>query len=375
MNDNIKKLQAFLAELNASRDAYISEAQPEIVKHYRGQRKGRPPRVFNDTSFLYIRSYDGDAGLRPFSGITFWNSPDIQLHPVTDPATFTTSLQAGSIYNIRCQLHNTGDVTVPYPKLEYFLCDPTLGFDTRFARYLGVTHYKGLLLSGAHDFVDFSYQVPPSEAGHKCLFARTYSFSPLDQPLDVYDLNPRIDRHIGQKNLNIVGQAENYQFNIIHQPNMQERIDFLPLTQQAVAMLGIPMMHTMRIRGQQKESMFRKAKLELADRKNGLEIGWDRIGLKLSASGDGPGIKTQATIGKRVEAAVSAIGQSKASRASFKEVFKAFRDMNRHQVQSTVNMRIPDMGLAKGEVAGFEMVNTNLVTGQVKGGITLIVQG
>lgn len=255
MTENIKQLQAFLKELRGQREDYLGGGNERIESLYRRSQKGRPPREFKETSFLYIRSYGADTGLRPFSDIVFWNSPDLQLQLISAPETFTTELQAGSTYTIRCRLHNTGDVTVPYPKVQFYLCDPTLGFDTRFATHIGTTQYDGLLLPGMHDFLEFPYDVPPAEAGHKCLFARTYSFSPLDRPVDVYDLNPRIDRHIGQKNLHIVGQGSAYQFNIVHQPNMAERIDFLPMTRQAIAMLQLPTMEAMTIRGQKSKTI------------------------------------------------------------------------------------------------------------------------
>jgi hypothetical protein len=69
---------------------------------------------------LYIRSYNGDTGNRPLPPINFWNTPDISFTPLTGTTPLVTNeLQAGETYQVRCLLRNRGDVTVPYPKVEF----------------------------------------------------------------------------------------------------------------------------------------------------------------------------------------------------------------------------------------------------------------
>src|SRR5690606_18035557 len=152
MSPNIERIQAYIRELNAQRAAYAKKAPKLTARLYSRQSKdGRKPDTVNDSSFLYIRSYEGDAGIRPFNNILFWNSPDINISPVTDIGNFGTTLHAGHTYTINCRLHNRGDITVPFPKVEAFLTTPTLGLDTRFADLLGLTQLPGLLLPAGND--------------------------------------------------------------------------------------------------------------------------------------------------------------------------------------------------------------------------------
>ncbi len=49
--------------------------------------------------------------------------------------------------------------------------------------------------------------------------------------------------------------------------------------------------------------------------------------------------------------------------------------MNKYLMCTRLTLKIPDMGLSKGQVAALHLVNSNGVNGQMKGGITLIVMG
>lgn len=220
----------FIADLRKRREAYNQDALARLAELFR-RKERKPPEVFHDSSFLYIRSFDGDTGSRPFSNVVFWHSPDLTISPVTSVGVYTTTLQAGESYVVRTVLRNRGDLAVPSAKVELYLTDPTLGFDTRFSTRLTTLGHvpSAWVPSGGSAAADFVYTVPPTEAGHKCLFARTFSFSPLDMPVDDFALSPPIDRHVAQQNLNIIGQAQAFAFNLIHQPNALVRIGIRPL--------------------------------------------------------------------------------------------------------------------------------------------------
>ena len=240
MSVNTKKAAGFVKDLRRSREEYLKKAPGLLAKIYAGKDKRPKPDYFRESSFLYIRSYNGDIGNRPFSGIKFWDSPDININPISNSSINTTELHGGSTYTIRCRLNNKGDLMIPYPKVEFFLTDPTLGFNTTVAELLGLTQLQGLLLPASNGEAQFRYTVPASEAGHKCLFARTYSFSPLDKPFDLNALDPRLDRHIGQKNLNIIPQGSSFMFNLVHQFNTMETIEFRPMTASQVMAMQHP---------------------------------------------------------------------------------------------------------------------------------------
>ncbi|MFZ2898889.1 MAG: hypothetical protein WA004_09720 [Saprospiraceae bacterium] len=374
MPTNLENLQNTVIELYKARKEYVKNARPFLNEYFKEKgRKGL--EEFKDSSFLYIRSFDGDVGIRPFSDKNFWNSPDIELSPMEGTETYTTSLEAGKIYNIRCQLHNRGDLNIPFPKVELFLTDPTLGFDTRFARQIGLGQYQGLLPPNASRFVDFTYQIPPSESGHKCLFARTFSFSPLDKPIDVFDLNPLIDRHIGQKNLNIAAQSESFSFSLLHLPNANDRIDFVPMNTLEVATLRHPLIADYKIKEKHNEIFISKRNLSIKENQHELSLVQRQSGFQILAKGFGASIREQANIFRQVEQAVKAINKGEANHQQYRETFKEFRSMNREIQRTTFDLKIPDLGLKKGEATGFSIVCTNKVTGRIKGGITLIVTG
>lgn len=371
MTHNREELQAFLRELNERRDAYTQKA-PALTRKLYGREKG--PKVFNDSSFLYIRSYNGDIGTRPLGNILFWNSPDITITPVTGTAPLTTnSVDAGHSYRLQCQLHNRGDVMVPFPKVEFFLTVPTLGFDVRVANKLGATQMNGLLMPDGNGSAEVIYDVPATESGHKCLFARTFSFSPLDKPYDVYNLDPRIDRHIAQKNLNIVPQASPYMFNLVHLPNANERIEFVPMTMNEAIALNEPLLVNFKWKEKVDVGVFREMKLEVVGNTEGLSLKRGRKGLEVISQGKGPSLAQQEKLTRSLNRAVAQINAGKAHASQFKELFLAFRTMKDSIQKTSMQMKIPKMGLKPGEAVAWNIVNTNNVTGEVKGGITIVV--
>lgn len=376
MTENIKKLQEYLTELKREKAVYtkmLKEGNQEFFGTTGA--KGRKPEIVEDSSFLYIRSYVGDIGERPFSGIPAWNSPDINISPVTDIGNFGTTLHAGNSYNINVALHNRGDITVPFPKVELFLTTPSLGFDTRFADLIGLTQYPGLLLSGGTDSLDYIYNVPVDLSGHRCLFARTYSFSPLDKPFDPYALQPHLDRHIAQKNLNFVAQNSEYQFNLIHLPNTMERIEFVPLSRQRVLELMHPGVLKYRIGDQLSREVLAKLEVKpLGKTGRGFQIKNSGKGVEvLAEGGKGMDVREQAALMKQFAAISNP--KRKVDTETRKKIYRAFRAMNEHLTRTELTMNIPDFGLQPGQLAGVNIVNTNQVTGEMKGGITLLITG
>jgi hypothetical protein len=380
MEDNGNAAVQYVGDLQALRRRYSEEAVGELQTFFK-RRDRKPPEAFHDSSFLYLRSYDADVGVRPFSNIVHWHSPDIALSPVTSVGAYTTSLVAGETYLIRCSLRNRGDLAVPSAKVELFLTDPTLGFDTRFATNLTLgkvpTAWVG---SGASAAAEFAYAVPATESGHKCLFARTFSFSPLELPVDDFQLDPRIDRHVAQQNLNIVGQAQPYSFQWVHAPNADQRIELQPLEPQALLALRHPV---------------------LADVTPAADFprrGWGRLAgievkepatpdLTLTEAPEGVGIETadkegldldsQRELNAAVRETLQAIYAGRTRMSYHRELFARFRAMNAEARRSTFTMMIPDLGLGPGQAVGVDVrsIDANAEPPEAVGGITLIIVG
>ena len=92
-------------------------------------------------------------------------------------------------------------------------------------------------------------------------------------------------------------------------------------------------------------------------------------------SNEGIDIKQQGEMMKAVTNALQDINASKAKPSQFRELFRTYRKMNEPMQNTAFNTHIPDFSLEIGEAIGLQIVNTNLVNGKSKGGITLIVTG
>src|SRR5690606_14698183 len=219
----------------------------------------------------------------------------------------------------------------------------------------------------------FRYHVPAAMEGHKCLFARTYSFSPLDKPNDLYALQPTLDRHIAQKNLNFVPQNTEYRFNLIHLPNTQERIEFMAMSKNKVLQLLHPTVLTYRVLNQLPLASLQKMAVKPIEKVSHFRMKSGRQGIEVFAdSGKGMGIEEQARLMKAYHAMLKA-PVSRMDRAERKKLHAAVTAMNKPMMKTGFNVAIPDFGLKPGQLAGIDIVNTNNVTGERKGGITLLI--
>ncbi|PSL04416.1 hypothetical protein [Cecembia rubra] len=376
MPENLRKIHELLEEIQSIRTNYLVESSPEISRHLgRSGEDEQRPDIFNPTSFLFIRSFVGDAGNRPISGFTFWNSPDINILPLEAGTSYTTTLEAGKSYSIRCQLHNSGDLMIPYPKVEFFLCDPSLGFNTAFAIQLGLVQMDGILLAGGQGSVELKYQVPISESGHKCLFARTFSFSPLDKPDNLHILDPRHQRHVAQKNLNFVSQSSNYSFQLVHFPNTEAEIHFRTLSQFEIYEMRHPFISDFRVKGRTNQGIFRKIFLEAKKSSHDLQMNWARSGIRIITRGDGPDIQVQQQVLRSFEESLISINNGRGNRSLHQKLAKTYEELGKNMVKTNFDFKIPDFGLEKGEATGLEISAINLTNGHLIGGITLIVTG
>jgi predicted Rdx family selenoprotein len=345
------------------------------------RRDRRPPEPFHDSSFLYMRSYDADLGVRPFSGIVHWHSPDLTLSPVTGVGAYTTSLIAGDTYVVRCALRNRGDIGVPSAKVELFLTDPTLGFDTRFASNLTLGRVPSTWVPAvANAAVEFTYTVPPIESGHKCLFARAFSFSPLDLPIDDFALDPRLDRHVAQQNLNIVGQAQAYSFGMVHLPNARLRIQLRALEPEELLKLRHPVLAEVEIaREFPRRGWGRLSRLELREPGGGeLAVREAPEGLVIDAR-DRDGLHPDAVreLKTAVRDVLRAVQAGETRMADHRDLLGRFRRMNAEARRSTFAMTIPDIGLQPHQAMGLEITGVDETLGEpeVFGGITLVIVG
>jgi hypothetical protein len=219
------------------------------------------------------------------------------------------------------------------------------------------------------------YRVPPEEAGHKCFFARTFSFSPLDKPHDVFALDPVNDRHTGQKNLHIVAQGAAYKFSLIHLANAEETIQIIPMGLQELFGIGDPALGKFRFREGFPADFFHGQELGVFSPTQNVQVRSTGQGFSVNAQGEGPGVGEQAEIMRAFSGALREIEAGKAKPSEFREVFAARRKMNAFVQKTTFTLQLPFLQLQQGEALAWKITNINNLTGEVRGGITLIMTG
>ncbi|MBB3840703.1 hypothetical protein FHS57_004723 [Runella defluvii] len=168
------------------------------------QHEKRPPKPYRDKTFLYIKGYDSDTGNRPMpSGTVFWMSPDIEIFDGTTPIA-NNQLVAGKNYQIAVTVRNGGDLPCYSCHVELFICNPSLGFDPIHGTLLGVQTAQ--VQAQGDTTLSFPIVATSTMIGHRCLFARVFSFVNNDLPSSATTFPVVEDRHIGQQNLNIIQQ-------------------------------------------------------------------------------------------------------------------------------------------------------------------------
>ena len=333
----------------------------------------KPPENYQDTSFLYIRSYEGDNGTRPGQNVAYWRSPDVNVSPLSSLYSYTTELNVGTLYNVNCVVHNAGDLIVPSAKVEFYLVTPSLGMDTRYGKKLGVT--STWVNSYSSSEVNIQYLIEPSDAGHKCLFARVFSFSPLDIPIHDTLLNPRIDWRIGQKNLTIAAQGTQMQLNLLHMPQSIISINFMPINREAILTMKHPAITDFKVI-EHRVSRMNRFKVGFFERQANATLRTERGITFFRSSGEGKfNLDRQKEIGGRMNKIYNEINLGRAKASEFKEEIKEYRQMNLENSMTLLSLRIPNLRLREGEMTGFDVVATNHINGEVLGGITLLVTG
>lgn len=164
------------------------------------------PQPFKDSTWLYIRSLDGDDGSRPLPSGIFWQSPDVELFSRTGENV--DRLETGEEYRVQVTIRNRGDLHAHACTVELYLCDPAIGS----AIASPATHFLAMqstsVSSGGTSIVEFPFTAKPEFAGHKCMFARVHSVLNRELPLNVGLLDAVNDRHDAQQNLTITAVGE-----------------------------------------------------------------------------------------------------------------------------------------------------------------------
>jgi hypothetical protein len=161
----------------------------------------KPGGEFDAKTFLYIRTHPADDGSTPLAaGLPGWLSPDITI---IRPGGIRGSEGAvGEADQVEVIVTNNGGIDAVDAHVEAFVADPSTAFTPATATLVG----SGFLTIPNYHQVAIAFPWTPTQAdaGHRCLLARVC----LSLPPDCY-ANPAIfdvrgDRHVAQRNINVV---------------------------------------------------------------------------------------------------------------------------------------------------------------------------
>lgn len=375
------RIKTYIAELNARATKSQAEARRRLNPLFGRDDRRKGPDGFVESSFLYMRSCDADNGSRPIPCPAFWLSPDLRVAPTSNLGVPTRLLQAGQTYRLTATLRNWGDLIVPSAKVEFWLVTPSLGFDTRFATKIGVV--SGMVMPYGAVEMGLDYTLPPSLSGHRCLFARAFSFAPLDIPVDDYALNPVIDRHVAQLNLDIVAQATTFSLDWVHHRNAREALEIVPMdaaTLRAIRReeLAPIALTAVRPRGGLGELTRRIEITAKLPEGPGLSVRTERTenGLMLASQDrEAYSIDSQLGLTKSAQALIAAMEKGKQIGDEGRKVLREYRAMTEQTTRTQVELALPDLGLRPNRGIALTIQRRDLASGAITGGIALVIVG
>lgn len=371
MSEILKQAEAFVLETRDIARKRIRESQAVFKQATEGTKR-KPPPEFVPSSFLVIRSHAGDSGVRPLpASLPFWISPAIRV--LAAGGGSAGDITPGGAYEIECEINNRGDLAVPSAKAEFFLTDPTIGFDTRWATPLGIASAYVAGLGTARLRIPFT--PTPEQAGHKCLIVRTYSMMPQDVPIDDTNLSPVLDRHVGQLNIHIASAGVPYVFNLVTQPNFQGTLSIRAATLRDLVGLGLPILGESEfIAGNRFATAIGNAGLKQISGETGLGIKGGKGEVLLTSKGKGPTVTDQKRLKAKIDSAFKAIAAGKARPRDFRELFAERRDQQKFVTMSQLAFEMPKAGLKPGMITAAHMSLTSSL-GEDIGGVTILAQG
>lgn len=151
------------------------------------------------TPWLVIRAQAGDDGTRPLpAGEVFWESPDVWT---TGPGGMNQPLP-GQQNTVNARVSNLGLMDAIGVFVNFYWADPSIAIDMANVHLIGTGTVDVLAQSTATLACPTPWVPVVVNDGHECLIAE--AFLPVSDPLTA-PLDPVDDRHVGQKNEQLVG--------------------------------------------------------------------------------------------------------------------------------------------------------------------------
>ncbi|HEX2340290.1 MAG TPA: hypothetical protein VHI98_07415 [Vicinamibacterales bacterium] len=160
------------------------------------QRHDRAPRTF--TPWLLLRYHKTDNGKgRPIPDNTvFWVSPDIWVES-SDPLG---NAVVGEQNIVHARVLNLGKALARPTRVDFYWADPSLGLGPGQMNFIG----SDTVFVDYHRSKDVRVPWTPLVTGHHCLVVNTTA--EINDPIEM-SFHPRLDRHVGQRNIGVVHAA------------------------------------------------------------------------------------------------------------------------------------------------------------------------
>jgi hypothetical protein len=160
-------------------------------------------------------------------------------------------------------------------------------------------------------------------------------------------------------------------------PKAEIAVRFLPMKKETILAMGHPVAGDFKIIDDRKVIKLKaRLQLEFAKKSRSAKLEMDRSTSLFSFDEKGEyTLEIQKKLHTQMKQINKIVQSGKASTKEFKKEIAAYRIMNLENKLTLLNLRIPHLGLEKGEMAGFEIEATNKINGEVFGGITLLVIG
>jgi hypothetical protein len=173
------------------------------------------PRKDLPAPFLFFRRNAGDTGTRPTAD-PFWESPDVYVLPGVHPdqappvpADLGETAEVGQPNTVYAHVWNLGRAAAHDIVVEFYWCNPTLGFNPTSAHLIGrASAHLGNRSSGrAHHVVRCPEPWIPTfvNGGHECLLVRAWDF--VNDMMTTPEWDAGSNRHLGQRNIHVIGSA------------------------------------------------------------------------------------------------------------------------------------------------------------------------
>lgn len=188
-----------IAEADRKRESERRKKEEETRKNWREMQNKEP--ALHYSPWLVIRYALYDLGLRPIpAGDIHWKSPDIWVES-SDPLG---NAVAGEDNFIHARIFNLGMAMAAPVKVDFYWANPALGLGPANMNLIGEEWVEIGSLESKTVRCNTAWAPVYVNNGHECLEVNCSNH--ILDPI-IYPFQPRLDRHVGQRNIHVLEAA------------------------------------------------------------------------------------------------------------------------------------------------------------------------